>query len=93
MSVILEDTVRGKFHQGDISHFNPNTAGRQCMANAIAAAVYATMVLCDCGIHQCLIVFYWLEMLCTREDAIVNMIICNFQIYIQVKEYFMMTIS
>ena len=44
MSVILEDTVRGKFHQGDISHFNPNTAGRQCMANAIAAAVYATML-------------------------------------------------
>ena len=44
MSVILEDTVRGKFHQGDISHFNPNTAGRQCMANAIAEAVYATML-------------------------------------------------
>ena len=36
--------MTGKFHQGDISHFNPNTAGRQCMANAIAAAVYATMV-------------------------------------------------
>ena len=44
MSVILEDTVKGSFHQGDISHFNPDTAGRQCMANAIAAAVYATML-------------------------------------------------
>ena len=44
MSLISEDTVQGTFNQGDLSHFNRNTAGRQCMANAVAAAVYATML-------------------------------------------------
>ena len=44
MSVISEDTVRGTFHQGDSSHFSDDTLGRQCMANAVAAAVYATML-------------------------------------------------
>ena len=44
MSVISEDTVRGTFHQSDSSHFSDDTLGRQCMANAVAAAVYATML-------------------------------------------------
>ena len=44
MSLKTEDTVQGTFHQGDTSHFNQNTAGRQCMANAVAGAVYATML-------------------------------------------------
>ena len=44
MSVISEDTVRGTFHQGDSSHFSDDTLGRQCMANAVAAVVYATML-------------------------------------------------
>ena len=44
MSLKKEDTVQGTFHQGDTSHFNENTAGRQCMANAVAGAVYATML-------------------------------------------------
>ena len=44
MSLKTEDTIQGTFHQGDTSHFNENTAGRQCMANAVAGAVYATML-------------------------------------------------
>ena len=44
MSLKTEDTVQGTFHQGDTSHFNENSAGRQCMANAVAGAVYATML-------------------------------------------------
>ena len=44
MSVISEDTVKGSFHQGDPLHFSENTLGHQCMANAVAAAVYATML-------------------------------------------------
>ena len=44
MSIISDDTVKGSFHQGDSSHFSDETLGRQCMANAVAAAVYATML-------------------------------------------------
>ena len=44
MSVISGDTVKGTFHQGHILCFSPQTLGRQCMANAVAAAVYATML-------------------------------------------------
>ena len=44
MSVISGDTVKGSFHQGDSLHFSHETLGRQCMANAVAAAVYATML-------------------------------------------------
>ena len=44
MCVISEDTIRGTFHQGDSSYFKDDTLGRQCMANAVAAAVYATML-------------------------------------------------
>ena len=44
MSVISEDTVKGSFHQGDPLHFSENTLGHQCMANAVAAAVYAIML-------------------------------------------------
>ena len=44
MSIISGDTVKGSFHQGDSSYFSHETLGRQCMANAVAAAVYATML-------------------------------------------------
>ena len=44
MSIISEDTVKGSFHQGDSSHFSDQTLGHHCMANAVAAAVYATML-------------------------------------------------
>ena len=44
MSIISDDTVKGSFHQGDSSYFSDETLGRQCMANAVAAAVYATML-------------------------------------------------
>ena len=44
MSIISDDTVKGSFHQGDSSHFSDETLGRQCMVNAVAAAVYATML-------------------------------------------------
>ena len=44
MSVISEDTVKGSFHQGDSSHFRDQTLGHQCMANAVAAALYAAML-------------------------------------------------
>ena len=44
MSIISADTVKGSFHQGDSSHFSDETLGRQCMANVVAAAVYATML-------------------------------------------------
>ena len=44
MSIISGDTIKGSFHQGDSSHFSDETLGRQCMANSVAAAVYATML-------------------------------------------------
>ena len=44
MSIISGETIKGSFHQGDSSHFSDETLGRQCMANSVAAAVYATML-------------------------------------------------
>ena len=44
MSIISGDTIKGSFHQGDSSHFSDETLGRQCMANSVAAAIYATML-------------------------------------------------
>ena len=44
MSVLVDDTIRGSFHQGDSRYFSIDSIGRQCMANAVAAAVYATML-------------------------------------------------
>ena len=44
MSITSGDTIKGSFHQGDSSHFSDETLGRQCMANSVAAAVYATML-------------------------------------------------
>ena len=44
MSVLVDDTVKGSFHQGDSRYFSIDSIGRQCMANAVAGAVYATML-------------------------------------------------
>ena len=44
MSIISDDKVTGSFHQDDSSYFSDETLGCQCMANAVAAAVYATML-------------------------------------------------
>ena len=44
MSVISGDMVKGSFNEGDSLHFSHETLGHQCMANAVAAAVSATML-------------------------------------------------
>ena len=44
MSVLVDDTIKGSFHQGDSRYFSIDSIGRQCMANAVAGAVYATML-------------------------------------------------
>ena len=44
MSVLVDHTVKGSFHQGDSIHFSFHSIGHQCMANAVAGAIYATML-------------------------------------------------
>ena len=44
MGVVAQDTVKGSYHQGNIRYFSANSIGRQCMANAVATAIYATML-------------------------------------------------
>ena len=44
MSVVAQETVKGSYHQGDSKYFSPNSIGHQCMANAVAGAIYATML-------------------------------------------------
>ena len=44
MSVLVDDTFKGSFHQGDSRYFSIDSIGRQCMTNAVAGAVYATML-------------------------------------------------
>ena len=42
MSIVHKDTVKGSFHQADPTKFNENSLGRQCLAIAVAGAIYAT---------------------------------------------------
>ena len=44
MGVVTQDTVKGSYYQGDIRYFSANSIGHQCMANAVAGAIYATML-------------------------------------------------
>ena len=44
-SKLLENVVKGSFHQGDTSIFGQNSVGRQCVANCVIAGLYNSIVL------------------------------------------------
>ena len=43
-SDLIENIVKGFFHQGDTSVFSPNTVGHQCVPNCVIAGLYNSMV-------------------------------------------------
>ena len=44
-SKLIENVVKGSFHQGDTSVFDQNSVGRQCVANCVIAGLYNSIVL------------------------------------------------
>ena len=44
-SKLIENVVKGSFHQGDTSIFGKNSVGRQCVANCVIAGLYNSIVL------------------------------------------------
>ena len=44
-SKLIENVVKGSFHQGDTSVFHQNSVGRQCVANCVIAGLYNSIVL------------------------------------------------
>ena len=42
-SKLIENVVRGSFHQGDTSWFSENSVGHQCVPNCVIAALYASI--------------------------------------------------
>ena len=44
-SKLIENVVKGSFHQGDTSIFGQNSVGRQCVANCVIAGLYNSIVL------------------------------------------------
>ena len=43
-SELIENVVKGSFHQGDTSVFSPNSVGRQCVPNCVIAALYNSII-------------------------------------------------
>ena len=43
-SNLIENIVKGSFHQGDTSVFSPNTVGCQCVPNCVIAGLYNSIV-------------------------------------------------
>ena len=39
-SELIENVVKGSFHQGDTSLFSPNSVGCQCVPNCVIAGLY-----------------------------------------------------
>ena len=48
-SKLIENVVKGSFHQGDTSVFGQNSVGRQCVANCVIAGLYNSIVLISTG--------------------------------------------
>ena len=44
-SKLIENVVKGSFHQGDTSVFDQNSVGCQCVANCVIAGLYNSIVL------------------------------------------------
>ena len=44
-SKLIENVVKGSFHQGDISVFGQNSVGHQCVPNCVIAGLYNSIVL------------------------------------------------
>ena len=43
-SNLIENIVKGSFHQGDTSVFSLNNIGRQCVPNCVIAGLYNSIV-------------------------------------------------
>ena len=44
-SKLIENVVKGSFHQGDTSVFGQNSVGHQCDPNCVITALYNSIVL------------------------------------------------
>ena len=44
-SKLIENVVKGSFHQCDTSVFDQNSVGRQCVANCVITGLYNSIVL------------------------------------------------
>ena len=42
-SKLIENIVRGCFHQGDTSQFSEKSVGHQCVPNCVIDALYASI--------------------------------------------------
>ena len=43
-SDLIENVVKGSFHQGDTSAFSPNSVGHKCVPNCVIAGIYNSIV-------------------------------------------------
>ena len=48
-SELIENVVKGSFHQGDTSVFSANSVSSQCVPNCIIAGLYNSIDLCQDG--------------------------------------------